>query len=76
MTGTEAEVIEFNVPENAKITRGTLRSLDFPRDSIVGGGTRDGVPFIATGDTIIKPNDKVVVFTLPTAYEKLSKFFT
>jgi trk system potassium uptake protein TrkA len=76
MTGTEAEVIEFNVPENAKITRGTLRGIDFPMDAIVGGGTRDGVPFIATGDTIIKPNDKVVVFTLPSAYEKLSKFFT
>jgi len=67
MTGTEAEVIEFNVPENAKITKGTLRSLDFPKNSIVGGGTRDGVPFIATGDTIIKPNDKVVVVTLPSA---------
>jgi len=76
MTGTEAEVIEFNVPENAKITKGTLRSIDFPKNSIVGGGTRDGVPFIATGDTIIKPNDKVVVFTLPSAYDKLSKFFT
>ena len=76
MTGTEAEVIEFNVPENAKITRGTLRSLDFPKNAIVGGGTRDGVPFIATGDTIIKPNDKVVVFTLPSAYEEISKFFT
>jgi trk system potassium uptake protein TrkA len=76
MTGTDAEVIEFNVPESAKITKGTLRSLDFPKDAIVGGGTRDGVPFIATGDTIIKPNDKVVVFTLPSAYERLSKFFT
>ena len=76
MTGTEAEVIEFNVPDNAKITKGTLRSLDFPKDAIVGGGTRDGVPFIATGDTIIKANDKVVVFTLPSAYDKLSKFFT
>ncbi len=76
MTGTDAEVIEFNVPDNAKITRGTLRGLDFPKDAIVGGGTRDGVPFIATGDTIIKANDKVVVFTLPTAYDKLSKFFT
>jgi len=74
MTGTEAEVIEFNVPEEARITRGTLRSLNFPKDAIVGGGTRDGVPFIATGDTIIKPNDKVVVFTLPSAYEKISKF--
>jgi trk system potassium uptake protein TrkA len=76
MTGTDAEVIEFNVPENAKITTGTLRSLDFPRNAIVGGGTRNGIPFIATGDTIIKPNDKVVVFTLPSAYETISKFFS
>jgi trk system potassium uptake protein TrkA len=76
MTGTDAEVLEFNVPANAKITKGTLRSIDFPKDAIVGGGTRDGAPFIATGDTIIKANDKVVVFTLPSAYEKLSKYFT
>ena len=64
------------MPEDAKITRGTLRSLDFPKDAIVGGGTRDGVAFIATGDTIIKANDKVVVFALPTAYDRLTKFFT
>ncbi len=76
MTGTDAEVLEFNVPANSKITKGTLRSIDFPKDAIVGGGTRDGVPFIATGDTIIKANDKVVVFTLPSAYDKLSKYFT
>jgi trk system potassium uptake protein TrkA len=76
MTGTDAEVLEFIVPENAKITRGTLRGIDFPKDAIVGGGTRDGEPFIATGDTIIKANDRVVVFTLPTAYDHLAKFFT
>ncbi len=75
MTGTDAEVIEFNVPENAKITKGTLRGIDFPKDAIVGGGTRDGVPYIATGDTTIKAKDKVVVFTLPSAYDKISKFF-
>ncbi len=76
MTGTDAEVLEFHVPPNAKITRGTLRGIEFPKDAIVGGGTRDGVPFIATGDTTIKAHDIVVVFTLPSAYEKLSKFFT
>lgn len=76
MTGTDAEVLEFIVPPNARITKGTLRGIDFPKDAIVGGGTRDGVPFIATGDTIIKANDKVVVFTLPSAYDKVSKFFT
>jgi trk system potassium uptake protein len=76
MAGTDAEVLELIVPENSKITKGTLRSIDFPKDAIVGGGSRDGVPYIATGDTIIHANDKVVVFTLPTAYEKLNKFFT
>ena len=76
MAGTEAEILEFNVPANARITKGTLRGIDFPKDAIVGGGTRDGVAFIATGDTIIKANDKVVVFTLPSAYDKLIKFFT
>src|SRR5512133_1543258 len=76
MTGTDAEVLEFNVPVRSKITRGTLRSIDFPKDAIVGGGTRDDQPFIATGDTIIKANDKVVVFTLPSAFDKVSKYFT
>jgi trk system potassium uptake protein TrkA len=76
MTGTDAEVLEFNVPANSKITKGTLRSIDFPKDAIIGGGTRDGVPFIATGDTMIIANDKVVVFTLPSAYDKLLKYFT
>jgi trk system potassium uptake protein TrkA len=75
MTGTEAEVLEFLVPVRARITKGTLRSIDFPKDAIVGGGTRDGEPFIATGDTIIKANDRVVVFTLPSAFDKVSKYF-
>lgn len=76
MAGTEAEIIEFTVANGSKITKGTLRSLDFPREAIVAGGTRDGVPFIATGDTIINVNDKVVVFTLPSGYEKLSRLFS
>ena len=76
MTGTDAEVLEFIVPPNSRITKGTLRSIDFPKDAIVGGGTRDGEPFIATGDTIINVNDKVVVFTLPSAFDKVSKYFT
>ncbi len=76
VTGANAELIEFNVPAGARITKGTLRTLDFPDDAIVGGGIRDGKPFIATGDTILKANDRVVVFTLPSAYDKLSKLFT
>jgi trk system potassium uptake protein TrkA len=76
MTGTEAEVIEYNVPDNARITDGPLRLIDFPKDAIVGGGIRNYKAFIATGDTLIKAGDKVVVFALPSAFDKLNKFFS
>lgn len=76
MTGTEAEVIEYNVPENARITGGPLKLIDFPKDAIVGGGIRNYKAYIATGDTVIKAGDKVVVFALPSAFDKLNKFFT
>jgi trk system potassium uptake protein TrkA len=76
MTGTDAEVIEFFVPEGARIAEGPLRLIDFPKDAIVGGGIRDDKPFIATGDTHIQHRDRVVVFALPTAFEKLNKFFS
>lgn len=75
MTGTDAEVLEYKVPVGAKITNGKLRDINFPKGAIVGGGTRAGRPFIATGDTTIQPNDRIVVFTLPQAFEKMSKFF-
>jgi trk system potassium uptake protein TrkA len=75
MTGTEAEVIEYNVPEGARITSGPLKLIDFPKDAIVGGGIRDYKPYIATGDTLIRAGDKVVVFALPSAFDKLNKFF-
>lgn len=76
MTGTDAEAIEFLVPEGAKITEAPLKDIGFPKDAIVGGGTRDDKPFIATGDTLILPNDRVVIFTLPSAIDKLSRFFS
>ena len=76
MTGTEAEVIEYNVPEGARITGGPLKLIDFPKDAIVGGGIRNYTSYIATGDTLIQAGDKVVVFALPSAFEKLNKFFT
>jgi trk system potassium uptake protein TrkA len=75
LTGTEAEVLEFVAKEDSKITKGALNQLDFPKDSIIGGVIRDKSSFIANGYTIIKPNDRVVVFALPSAINKVGKFF-
>jgi len=75
LTGTEAEVMEFIVKPGAKVTEGSLRDINFPKDAIVGGVIRGKNSFIARGDTELKSQDKVVVFALPTAIPKMNKFF-
>lgn len=75
LTGTEAEVMEFIVKPDAKVTRGALKDINFPEDAIVGGIIRGKTSFIAQGETEIKAQDKVVVFALPSAIKKMNKFF-
>jgi trk system potassium uptake protein TrkA len=75
LTGSDAEVLEFIVKKDSKITKKSLREIDFPKDAIIGGVIRDDESFIATGDTVLYPKDHVVVFALPTALKKVDKFF-
>ncbi|MBP7170445.1 MAG: Trk system potassium transporter TrkA, partial [Bacteroidales bacterium] len=75
LTGSDAEVLEFIVKPGAPITKGKLKDIGFPKDAIVGGVVRGDNAFIAKGDTEIKPYDRVVVFALPTAINKVGKYF-
>ena len=76
LTGTDAELLEFVVNEGTKITKNTLRKINFPAEAIIGGIIRGNKSFIAKGDTQIKVGDKVVVFSLPSALQKVESFFT
>ncbi len=75
LTGTEAEVMEFVVKPDAPATKGTLAAVNFPREAIVGGVMRGKKAFIAHGETLIKPYDRVVVFALPGVIHSIGKFF-
>lgn len=75
LTGSDAEVMEFIVKPGAPITKGLLNQVSFPKDAIVGGVVRGDYSYIAKGDSEIKPYDRVVVFALPTAINKIGKFF-
>ncbi len=75
LTGTDAEVMEFNVKHDSPVTMGKLREIDFPTDAIIGGIIRDGKGIIARGNSEIKLGDKVVVFALPTALPNVGEFF-
>ena len=76
LTGTDAEVMEFIAQPDSQITKKALNKAGLPKESIVGGVTRNKTSFIAHGYTQIKPYDKVVVFALPSAIGKIGKFFS
>ncbi len=75
LTGSDAEVLEFIVKPNAPVTKGKVKEINFPKDAIIGGVVRGDSSYIAKGDTEIKAYDRVVVFALPSAINKVGRFF-
>ena len=75
LSGVDAEVLELVAQKDSYITTKTIRQLKWPEDAIIGGLVRNNQGFIALGDTQILENDKVVVFTMPSAITKVSKLF-
>ncbi len=75
LTGTDAEVLEIQPNENSEITKGPLKDLEFPKQAIIGGIIRGKSGFIASGETVIRPTDKVIVFTLPAVIPRVERFF-
>ncbi|KUG26542.1 trk system potassium uptake protein trka [hydrocarbon metagenome] len=75
LQGIDAEVVEYIVGENAKVTKAPIRETKFPKNVILGGYVRNGEGFIAVGDTQLLPGDKVVVVALPDEFSKVEKLF-
>ncbi len=75
LTGTEAEVMEYVVKPQSKVTEAPLKDIGFPDEAIIGGVIRGKNSFIAHGETQIKPYDRVVVFALPSEIYTVGKFF-
>jgi len=75
LTGSDAEVLEFIVKPNSPVTKGKIKDINFPKDAIIGGVVRGDSSHIANGTTEIKAYDRVVVFALPSAINKVGKFF-
>ena len=75
LSGTNAELIEFNVGKWSPATRHTIRDLALPKGATIGGIIRGNETILPTRDTQIKAKDKVVIFALPKAMEQVSKLF-
>ena len=75
MSGTNAEVLEYIVAPDTKITKCALKDMNFPHNAIIGGIIRGNDSYIAVGDTQIEAYDRVAVFALPDAVKEVDKFF-
>ena len=75
LPGIDAEILEYRVSSNAKITKKPLSKISFPKGAILGGITRNDSVFIPVGTSQIQSDDRVVVFALPEAIQPVEKYF-
>lgn len=75
LTSADAEVVEFVAKAGSKITRSKIKDLNLPDQVNIGGFVRAGKGSIVNGNTIIMPNDHVIVFCVTTAIRKIERFF-
>jgi trk system potassium uptake protein TrkA len=73
--GMDAQIIEYIVDGESRITRKPLHSTQFPRGAIVGALMRDDEFIVPMGDTQVQSGDRVVMFTLPGALAAVEKLF-
>lgn len=75
LTFANADVAEFTVKEDSRITRHDVKDLGLPKGTTIGGLIRQGEGVVVTGNTRIQAGDHVVVFCLSMMIKKIEKFF-
>jgi len=76
LTNMNAELLEFVVKPNSKITNKVIKNLKFPRSAIFGGVIRNGKGMIPLGSFKVEAGDRVVVCCLPRSISEVETFFS
>ncbi len=73
--GVDAEIIEFVIQRESKLTKHPLREIKFPEGSLIAGIIRQEESIIPDGNFQLKLNDKVIVMGRPNSIPKLEQMF-
>ena len=71
----DAEVAELEVRPGSKITRAAVKDLRLDRSMTLAGLIRNAEGMLITGNTVIQPGDRVLLFCLSGALRKVEKLF-
>lgn len=75
LNNLNAEILEFIVKKDSRVTGSAIRDLNFPKAATIGGVVREGEGVIALGGFEIKAGDRVVVCCLPEEVPKIERMF-
>lgn len=74
LLGGEAEVIEMIALKDSRIVGKPLYQLGLPKGIIIGAIVHEGKVSIPNGNTVIYPNDRLIIFCLASDIPKLEAF--
>jgi trk system potassium uptake protein TrkA len=69
------EALEFIVSAGSAIVDKPLKTVAFPPGSIVGVIVHDDEVHIAHGESVLRPGDRAVVFSVPAAVPEVERLF-
>ena len=75
LTAADAEIVEFLVTENSRITHDAIKNMRLPAECNIGAMVRAGEGILVNGDTQLMPGDQVVVFCKSNNLQRVEKFF-
>ena len=73
--GVDAEIIEYVIHKKNQTVKKPIKDLHFPDTALIGGVIRGEQALIPEGDFQLQIDDKVIVFALPEAIDRLEKIF-
>ena len=71
-----AEVIEAQALETSPLMGTPLREVKLPAGIVVGAVVRDDAVIIPHGDTVVRTNDRVIIFATAGQVKKVEKMFS
>ena len=74
--GEQAEIMEALALERSKIVDIPLKQISFPKGAIVAGIIRKDDIIIPTGDSVIRPGNRVIIFARRRAIPKVEKLLS
>lgn len=76
LRGEQAEVMEAVALETADIVGKPLKKIGFPKGAMVVGIIRSGDIIIPSGESVIVPDDRIIIFTLRETIPQVEKILS